>query len=80
MSKMTANILEPRKAEHLGSLLRPTELLDYASNSPDATARRQMEDLAIKEIVGDQLKIGLRAVSDGEYRRSRETLFPRPLS
>lgn len=65
----------PRKAEHLGSLLRPTELLGHASKAPDAAARKQTEDKEITQIVNEQLRIGFKAVSDGEYRRSRTLLF-----
>lgn len=63
----------PRRAEHLGSLLRPSEVLDVSSKDTDAAVRRQVEDRAIEEIVNEQVQLGLRAVSDGEYRRSRTT-------
>ncbi|KAJ5218371.1 uncharacterized protein N7498_000470 [Penicillium cinerascens] len=65
-----AALPRPRRAEHLGSLLRPAELLGYASQDTNATARRQIENREITIVVNEQLKIGFKAVSDGEYRRS----------
>lgn len=63
----------PFRAEHLGSLLRPDELLktrDAVSNGKvqnDELAK--IEDRAVEEIVDLQIKLGFHAVSDGEYRR-----------
>ncbi|OJI99821.1 hypothetical protein ASPVEDRAFT_164002 [Aspergillus versicolor CBS 583.65] len=57
----------PCRAEHLGSLLRPTRLLEHAQ--ADVTLR-QIEDDEITKIVNEQVKLGFKAVTDGEYRRS----------
>ncbi len=62
----------PFRAEHLGSLLRPTKLLETraAFNNNKATQEQltAIEDEAIKDIVETQLDTGLRGISDGEYR------------
>lgn len=61
------------RAEHLGSLLRPQELLDVrtASEKGQASAAQlaEVEDREIKKIVETQKKLGYSAMSDGEYRR-----------
>ncbi|KAF2817363.1 UROD/MetE-like protein [Mytilinidion resinicola] len=63
----------PFRAEHLGSLKRPQLLLDkrFAVDKNEAISKdlTPLEDQAIKEIVQTQVQLGLRAVSDGEYRR-----------
>jgi 5-methyltetrahydropteroyltriglutamate--homocysteine methyltransferase len=61
------------RAEHIGSLLRPPELLraraQFEAGSIDAAALRLAEDGAIGDIVRLQEEIGLEMVTDGEYRR-----------
>lgn len=63
----------PFRAEHIGSLLRPPELLaarrafDEKTLSPDEL--RRVEDRWIREAVALQERVGLRTVTDGEYRR-----------
>ena len=63
----------PFRADHVGSLLRPTELLQARErrdrNEITDDALRAVEDRCIREIVKMQEDIGLRAVTDGEYRR-----------
>jgi 5-methyltetrahydropteroyltriglutamate--homocysteine methyltransferase len=58
----------------VGSLLRPKYLLDArerkARGEIDRSALRAVEDRAIAEAVKFQENIGLRAVTDGEYRRT----------
>ena len=64
----------PFRADHVGSLLRPPELLkaraDYAEGLLDLVGLRQVEDDAIYRAVRMQEDIGLQAITDGEYRRS----------
>ena len=64
----------PFRADHVGSLLRPPELLkardDFAAGAIDAPALRAIEDTAIREAVRRQEEVGLRAVTDGEFRRA----------
>jgi 5-methyltetrahydropteroyltriglutamate--homocysteine methyltransferase len=58
----------PFRADHVGSLLRPKELLDArAAGDPDL---RAVEDAAIREVVRMQEGLGLRAATDGEFRRT----------
>lgn len=63
----------PFRAEHLGSLLRPEQLIKgrAAIDKNEITAKdlAPVEDDAINDIVKTQLDLGYRAVSDGEYRR-----------
>ncbi|MFZ1880736.1 MAG: 5-methyltetrahydropteroyltriglutamate--homocysteine S-methyltransferase [Gaiellaceae bacterium] len=64
----------PFRADHVGSVLRPRKLLkardDFASGAIDAAALRVIEDDAIRETVRRQEDIGLRAATDGEFRRA----------
>ena len=64
----------PFRADHVGSLLRPSELRDAraarASGSLDAASLRAVEDRCIRDAIARQRSIGLRAVTDGEYRRA----------
>ena len=64
----------PFRADHVGSLLRPAELLrardDAAAGTIDAAELRAVEDEAIRDIVRMQEEIGLRGVTDGEFRRT----------
>jgi methionine synthase II (cobalamin-independent) len=64
----------PFRADHVGSLLRPPELLqardDFAAGRIDATELRGIEDDAIRGAVRMQEEIGLRAATDGEFRRA----------
>src|SRR6202161_1279660 len=61
------------RAEHVGSLLRPPELLQaraaYAEGQLPAPHLHLLEDLAIKDAVQKQRDIGLDILSDGEMRR-----------
>jgi 5-methyltetrahydropteroyltriglutamate--homocysteine methyltransferase len=63
----------PFRAEHIGSLLRPPELLrarkDYAAGKLDREGLRGVEDEAIRNVVGLQEDVGLQVVTDGEFRR-----------
>ena len=70
----------PFRAEHVGSLLRPAELLKAraelegdqyktASGSLSFDALREMEDKAIREAVKLQEDVGLLVATDGEFRR-----------
>ncbi|MDH3689479.1 MAG: 5-methyltetrahydropteroyltriglutamate--homocysteine S-methyltransferase [Gammaproteobacteria bacterium] len=71
---MTYRTSPPFRAEHVGSLLRPAELLEArdANSRGELSAQRLrgVEDHCIREIVSDQEKIGFKAVTDGEFRRT----------
>jgi 5-methyltetrahydropteroyltriglutamate--homocysteine methyltransferase len=64
----------PFRADHVGSLLRPPELLaargDFAAGTIDAAALRAVEDEAITRVVAMQEDIGLQSATDGEFRRA----------
>jgi 5-methyltetrahydropteroyltriglutamate--homocysteine methyltransferase len=64
----------PCRADHVGSLLRPSRLksarADFEHGRIDADALRRIEDQCIREVVAKQEAIGLQAVTDGEFRRS----------
>jgi methionine synthase II (cobalamin-independent) len=66
--------MAPFKAEHLGSLLRPKELLQarVAFEKGEINQQRvaEIENESVNKIVKVQTDIGFRAVSDGEYRRA----------
>src|SRR5215467_1686466 len=61
------------RADHVGSLLRPPELLrareDFAAGRISADKLRGIEDNAIGEVVRMQQEVGLRSATDGELRR-----------
>lgn len=64
----------PFRADHVGSLLRPTELTaareDFKQGTIDAEQLRAVEDKAIKDAVAMQEELGLQGISDGEFRRT----------
>src|SRR6476469_5814270 len=64
----------PFRADHVGSFLRPKFLLDareqFRAGGIDAARLRAVEDDAIRGIVKFQQDLGLRGITDGEYRRT----------
>jgi 5-methyltetrahydropteroyltriglutamate--homocysteine methyltransferase len=71
---MPARTEPPFRADHVGSLLRPPALLDaraeHAAGRLDDAGLRATEDAAIRAAVAAQERIGLRAATDGEFRRT----------
>lgn len=63
----------PFRADHVGSLLRPKELRDarsrHARKEISGEQLREIEDREILRIIRKQEDLGLRAVTDGEFRR-----------
>ncbi|KAL1861087.1 hypothetical protein Plec18170_001602 [Paecilomyces lecythidis] len=63
----------PFRAEHVGSFLRPDELLQvrHAWNDKKATDAdlKAAEDKAVSQIVRLQQDLGFHGINDGEYRR-----------
>ncbi|MEA2154058.1 MAG: 5-methyltetrahydropteroyltriglutamate--homocysteine methyltransferase [Solirubrobacteraceae bacterium] len=64
----------PFRADHVGSLLRPPQLLrardDHAAGRIDAAELAAAEDAAIRDVVAMQHEVGLRSATDGELRRA----------
>lgn len=64
---------KPFRADHVGSLLRPQWLRDtrrrFLAGEVSADDLRETEDRAIREAITRQLTVGLKSVTDGEYRR-----------
>jgi len=64
----------PFRADHVGSLLRPAELAAArrakAAGEISADALRAVEDRCVSDAIKKQAEVGLRCVTDGEYRRS----------
>lgn len=63
----------PFRAEHVGSLLRPQELVqkryDVAAGKAPASELVPLEDKLIEEVIKTQKDAGLHVVSSGEYTR-----------
>jgi 5-methyltetrahydropteroyltriglutamate--homocysteine methyltransferase len=58
----------PFRADHVGSLLRPKELL--AARERDDPNLPELENAAIRDVVQLQQDVGLRSATDGEFRRA----------
>jgi len=69
----TAKRSPPFRAEHVGSLLRPDELVQkryaVAAGKADAEELKPIEDKSVTEVVKLQKDCGFHAVSSGEYTR-----------
>jgi methionine synthase II (cobalamin-independent) len=71
----------PFRADHVGSLIRPQELRDarqaHLEGRLPAAELTAIEDRLIRDAVAMQERVGLQAVTDGEFRRTsfREVLF-----
>jgi 5-methyltetrahydropteroyltriglutamate--homocysteine methyltransferase len=74
MSKPLLRDSPPFRADHVGSLLRPSALLaareKRTAGNIDEVELRAAEDDAIREVVRMQEEVGLRAATDGEFRRT----------
>jgi 5-methyltetrahydropteroyltriglutamate--homocysteine methyltransferase len=64
----------PFRADHVGSLLRPPELIAARTRKQageiSAAALREVEDRCIRDAVALQERVGLRGITDGEFRRT----------
>ena len=71
---MTWRDTPPFRADHVGSLLRPKELLDtrarHAAGQIDGDALREVEDRSIRDVIRMQEEAGLQSATDGEFRRT----------
>ncbi len=63
----------PFRADHVGSFLRPPAVtearLRHEAGAIDDAELRAVEDEAIAEVVRQQEDVGLRGITDGEFRR-----------
>lgn len=70
---MSLRARPPFRADHVGSLLRPAELLAarYAKRgqAPCGAELRSLEDRCIVRAIRRQEELGLRSITDGEFRR-----------
>lgn len=66
--------IAPFRADHVGSLLRPPELLRAREQRQQETisseALRAIENRCIRDVAKLQEEIGLQGITDGEYRRT----------
>lgn len=64
----------PFRADHVGSLLRPKPLLEarerFANGQLSKEALRDVENEHIREAVKKQEAVGLKSITDGEFRRT----------
>ena len=64
----------PFRADHVGSLLRPKAVLDareqFADGAITAADKRAVEDEAIADAVQQVESVGMRSITDGEFRRT----------
>ena len=72
---MAERTTPPFRADHVGSFLRPKFLLDareqfFVKKEINAEQLRAVEDKAIAEIVKFQQDVGLKSITDGEFRRT----------
>ena len=63
----------PFRADHVGSLLRPPVLRQafrhHAANEIDHAEFSKLQDQCIRDVVALQEEVGLKVVTDGEFRR-----------
>jgi 5-methyltetrahydropteroyltriglutamate--homocysteine methyltransferase len=62
-------VRSPARAEVVGSLLRPPELLAAVDQRSDPVHLGAVADEAVERVVRRQVDLGLDVVSDGEFRR-----------
>jgi len=77
----TASTRPPFRAEHVGSFPRPERLLkareDYAGEKLPREELKRIEQDCIRDVVAMQERVGIGAITDGEYPKTgwREFLF-----
>lgn len=67
-------VTTPTRADHVGSFLRPAALVaarqQFETGQLDQAGLTAIEDQAIRDLVAQQIKAGLKSVTDGEFRRA----------
>lgn len=68
------NNVPPFRADHVGSYLRPKRLQEarerHAKGEITGKQLRDVEDMCIKQLVAQQENVGLKGITDGEFRRT----------
>jgi methionine synthase II (cobalamin-independent) len=71
--RMSLHIRPPFRAEQIGSLKRPAELLNaraaFDENEISAEELKAVEDVAIADNVELQISSNIGSITDGEFRR-----------
>ncbi|GLZ49043.1 5-methyltetrahydropteroyltriglutamate--homocysteine S-methyltransferase [Actinomycetospora sp. NBRC 106375] len=71
---MTGGPLDTLRVDNVGSLLRPAALGDafarHRRGDLEDTALHAAQDEAVRDVLGEQEKVGLPVLTDGEFRRS----------
>ena len=71
---MSKDTRPPFRADHVGSLLRPKSIHDArakrAKGEITAEQLTEIEDREIERVIKKQEEVGLKAITDGEFRRS----------
>ncbi|KAG6819932.1 hypothetical protein H0H93_007331 [Arthromyces matolae] len=79
VNKREIHTQPPFRAEHIGSFLRPNELhqrrILSEKNEINVEDLHKAEEDAIKAIVNVQRAIGIRSITDGEFRRRVRNVF-----
>ncbi|MFB7302863.1 5-methyltetrahydropteroyltriglutamate--homocysteine S-methyltransferase [Heyndrickxia sporothermodurans] len=64
----------PFKADHVGSFLRTEPIKEarkaFANGEIDKAALKAVEDKEIEKLVQTEIEVGLKSITDGEFRRS----------
>jgi 5-methyltetrahydropteroyltriglutamate--homocysteine methyltransferase len=68
------SVKPPFRADHVGSFLRPRALIEarerHRGGQIDAAELRAVEDDAIRGVIAFQENLGLKGITDGEFRRT----------
>ena len=71
---MASRTKPPFRADHVGSLLRPSTINDAFKNHKAGKINQEeftdIQDVAIKEVINLQQEVGLKSITDGEFRRA----------
>ena len=71
---MSARLKPPFRADHVGSLLRPQRLVEARAKRErgeiTAETLTKVEDECILEVIRKQEEVGLKGITDGEFRRA----------
>ena len=73
MSSTAPKLNPPFRADHIGSLKRPAKLLQKRKELDDGKTTqdelRVVEDEAIRNVIRMQREVGIKSITDGEFRR-----------